>query len=200
MIGWGKILLFHKTLDSVRLLNRFTFYPCLVIILKTLYHILLNSVLSCSFLELCKHAHWIMLFLPIQFDTRPLHGCFSSCLTPKILCICLPPGCTTTMPVSISGKLLLQPLPYSLTASPAARSNNNPSLTQPAAGPPPHNRQHPHNLATRTTGFLLGPPDFGEAPNWIINCAGECECGIDLLAIINSGASVPQCATAHYSS
>jgi len=30
----------------------------------------------------------------------------------------------------------------------AARSNNYPSLTQPAAGPPPHSRQHPHNLAT----------------------------------------------------
>lgn len=78
MIGWGKNILFHKALDSVRSLNHFTSAWFPVIILKTHCHILFNSVFSCFFviLEFCKNVNWIMLFLCIQFDTCPLPRLF----------------------------------------------------------------------------------------------------------------------------
>jgi hypothetical protein len=181
--------------------------------LKTLCLVLFNSVLSFFFffvtLEFCKHANWIMLFLLcIQFATCPLPRLFFKLShMQNFLHRSFPPGRTTTMPVSTSGKLLLQPHPYSLLASPASRSNNNPSLTQPAAGPPPHSRQHPHNLATPSTTryhnrtsllplVLSRPTRLQRRPNLNNNHAGECELWYTSVAI-NSGASVPQSVRAY---
>jgi hypothetical protein len=209
-------MLFHKTLDSVRLLNRFTSYSCSVIILKTLCHILFNSVLSCLFVFL---LHWSSasmlteLCCTYAFSLPLAHslGCFSSCLTPKIFCIgrslpAAPPQCLWAPQASYCSKppkplltncrRLLQPDPTTTLPWPSLLLVLHPTVgstptTLPLHAPPAT------TIGLAYHQWLLSRPTRLQwSPNLNNNRAGECELWYTSVAI-NSGASVPQSARAY---